>query len=245
MKKLISIIAVVLLVMFSLSIVSAVGPFDRKEPTEQPSVYSELNYIAFGDSITYGFDCVTDNIRVDKPYPQLIAEELKVNHHFNYGVNGATLTMGNEGRTSIISQVINASSRADIVSVLAGVNDYYSNVPLGTINDEGYSTVYGALNSLVKALKSKYSDTFIFFMTPYQCFAKIGVNAAGVELSDIAQAVKDVCAKEGIPVLDLHESGEFSEQNDPLSDGIHPTQEFFEEYTAPQITAFIKQNYRR
>ena len=27
------------------------------------------------------------------------------------------------------------------------------------------------------------------------------------------------------------------------SDGLHPSQEFFEEYTAPQIVDFIKNNY--
>ena len=48
-----------------------------------------------------------------------------------------------------------------------------------------------------------------------------------------------------IPVLDMYNNGKYElEMYYPSSDGIHPSQEFIKNYTAPQIAEFIRQNYR-
>ena len=69
-------------------------------------------------------------------------------------------------------------------------------------------------------------------------------NRNGYTLEDYANAINVVCAKYNIPVLDMYNLGNFElEMYDTNSDGIHPSQEFFEKYTAPQIAKFIKENY--
>ena len=90
---------------------------------------------------------------------------------------------------------------------------------------------------------AKCPDAFIFFMTPFPFLGMPGDNSAGYSVSDVADAVKEVCAVRGIPVLDMYDVGCFSMENDPACDTLHPTEKFFRTYTAPIIEKFIRENY--
>ena len=196
--------------------------------------FSELNYVAFGDSITNGADPKNNLKDMRDPYPELVGKGLGVKNVYNYAVNGSTLTYVDE-RYNILTQVNSATSNADIVSVMIGVNDYYLDVSQFDFN--------ASLNELILSLKSKYPNSFIFFMTPYMAYSKTGENASGTDLSSIAAVIKDECAKHSIPVLDLYTNGNFDMVLDPDSDGLHPTQEFIKSHTSPQIEEFIRNNY--
>ena len=202
--------------------------------------FSNKIYVAFGDSITYGVDGVSSN-RFPFPYPSLVATRLGILNSKNYAVSGATVSYF-EGLPNLNSQLDASIAKADIVSVMIGVNDYARSCELGSINDNDLTTVYGGLNVFVEGLKEKYPDAFIFFMTPYPCYYFTGVNSAGYELTDVCKAIKEVCAKNDIPVLDMYNLGEFTMENCPNSDGIHPSQTFIMNYTSPQIAQFIREN---
>lgn len=205
--------------------------------------FSELTYVAFGDSITFGWDGGTIS-RMAKPYPTCVAEVLNFQEYLNCAVNGSTITQI-EGLTNVNTQVANASAEFDIVSVMIGVNDYARSAELGTLSDTGLTTVYGGLNTLVGNLKAKYPDAFIFFMTPLPCYREeVNNYASGVPLEDVVSAVKQVCYRNSIPVLDMYSLGEFTIENDPYTDGCHPTQSYMIRYAAPKIAAFIKSNYK-
>lgn len=204
---------------------------------------STLTYIAFGDSITYGWDS-SISARMDKPYPTCVADELGLKAFSNEGISGSTITLI-EGLPDINSQVQNATAGYDIVSVMIGVNDFSRSAKLGTTADTGLSTVYGSLNTLVAKLKAKYPDAYIFFITPLPCHNEsLNSSTLGVSLEEVVLAIKDVCNRNAIDVLDLNASGKFTMENDPFSDGIHPSQTFIKQYTAPQIATFIKENYK-
>lgn len=205
--------------------------------------FSQLNYVAFGDSITYGVDGET-GLRMKTPYPNLVAEELGLKTVSNYAVSGSTVSFVS-GLNNVNSQYETATSAADIVSVMIGVNDYARSATLGTINDNDLTTIYGGLNCLVEGLKAKYPNAFIFFMTPFDCYRITGKNTAGVELIDVVNAVKEVCLKNNIPCLDMYSWGKYTMELDPKSDGIHPTQNFFTNYTSNQISKFVFENYSK
>ena len=85
----------------------------------------------------------------------------------------------------------------------------------------------------------------MFFMTPYKLVGWSNNNSSGYNLNNVAQAVKEVANKYNIPVLDMFNLGQFElEMYNEDSDGVHPSQEFFKNYTAPQIAQFIKDNYK-
>ena len=209
-------------------------------PEESDSEFGELDYVALGDSITYGYEW--GGGRVADPYPCLVSKRLGFGTHTNLAVSGTTLTECH-GRSNIMSQLEEVRSGADVVSVMIGVNDYAISAPLGDIDDVGNDTIYGSLNLLVTGLKEGCPNAFIFFMTPYPFIGMPGHNSAGYTLADVADAVEEVCASHSVPVLDMYGDGGFILANDPRCDGLHPTQEFFRAYTAPQIIAFIEENF--
>lgn len=212
--------------------------------------FSNMTYLAFGDSITFGADCFNGLAQMANPYPSLVKLELGLDSVANYAVNGSTIATNVDDLYSIYTQIATASSGGDIISIMGGVNDYNRNVEIGSINDVSTTTFFGSLNAICQTLKQKYPDAFIFFMTPFKeypyqqttCDTK---NAKGYVLEDYANAIKQVCNNFDIPVLDMFTHGKYElEFAVSGSDGIHPSQEFFKNYTAPQIAQFLRDNYK-
>lgn len=212
--------------------------------------FSEKTYIAFGDSITYGADYTRGYAQMDNPYPTLVAQELKLKSFKNAGSSGATLIENNVGVGCIANIISSTTTNYDIISVLGGVNDYNRSLPLGSFGDTDKTTIYGSLDSIATYLTDTFENSFIFFMTPYRanfhnshCLTN---NSQGYNLQSVANAVKQVANKYNLPVLDLFKDGQYElEMYNSGSDGLHPSQEFVTNYTAPQIAQFINTNYKQ
>ena len=212
--------------------------------------YPDSIYFAFGDSITYGADYSLGYDQMKYPYPTLVSSLLNFSSFRNYGISGSTIATDVDSLPSIYDQCLSATNGADIVSVMGGVNDYNRNVEIGSLSDTDTFTFCGSLKAICETLLNKYPDSFIFLMTPYKedCYHEFSCtepNSAGYNLEDYANAVKTVADFYDLPVLDMYNDGQYEvEMYNSSSDGIHPSQEFFREYTAPQIAEFIRQNYR-
>ena len=209
--------------------------------------FCELNFVAFGDSITYGADLIIGG-RVNTPYPTAVNNILKFKSYSNQGVSGATLCSNNLGLTCITDIITNYNGKADIIAVLGGVNDYNRSLPLGNINDCDKSTIYGALNVSMSYLKNNYPNSYIFYMTPYKEYYNnihwSTKNNQGYNLEAVSVAIKEVAKIYEIDVLDLFEKGNFeSIMYSADCDGIHPNQKFITNVMSPQIARFITKNY--
>lgn len=206
---------------------------------------SDITYLAFGDSITYGADHANNYAKMPEPYPELVAATLGFRSVKNLGISGATLVRGRVNRVCMTDRILSSELEGELISVLLGVNDYADGSPLGTPDDKEPSTVYGALDSALRHLTEKHPDSKIFIMTPYETCIK-GVpgtdkNSEGYTLPDVAHAVREVAERYRVPVLDLYREGGYAEEiASPTSDGIHPSPEFVREHTAPQVAAFIE-----
>lgn len=78
-------------------------------------------------------------------------------------------------------------------------------------------------------------------MTPYKTAL---IRNQFYTLNDVVNAIKEVALIYDVPVLDLYNEGRYElEMYEAYSDGVHPTQEFFRQYTTPQIAEFIINNY--
>lgn len=205
--------------------------------------YTDLSYVAFGDSITYGIDGINGN-RMSNPYPDLVAYELNLKSVINNAVSGAVFCSNTLDRINMTQIILNFKGDADIISVLLGVNDKFLSLPLGTTASRDNLTIYGSLHLICDYLIENYSDSFIFFMTPFKYEDYDFLNDEGYVLKDVANAINWVCGKYNIPVLDMYNLGNYEvEMYLEESDGIHPSQEFVRKYTAPQIVKFIRNNY--
>lgn len=195
-----------------------------------------------GDSITYGY--IPDNgNQMDNPYPEILRNNLELAECRNYGISGSTLTTGNQSMTT---RYLEMDNDADIVSVFGGTNDFGTNQSLGTLGDTTNATIYGALDVLCNGLIEKYPEAFIFFITPLRRADKVGRNEKEYTLEDVANAIKKVCYKYSIPVLDLYSIGGFYIDNDTFraiyngEDKLHPNQKFVEEKLTQIIEKFIR-----
>lgn len=241
MKNIIIILCCVLVVVSLGAIVSQTFDFIDSQNEQRTVDFSQLTYVALGDSITQGCD-IYGTYKVD--YPLFVRQELGLASYKNYGLHSTTIAVRSGFTTSFLERYKTMQS-ADIVSVLGGVNDYQTNVPLGTIDDTSLTTFYGAVNALAKGLKEKYPNSFVFFMTPYPCSSHwTDKNTSRYTLEDYANAIKQVCAKYDIPVLDLYNYGDFDYDKNSR-DGLHPDEKFFVTNTAPQIAQFIRDNYNK
>ena len=222
---------------------SSSGNANVIEKNHVTKALSAVKYVAFGDSITYGVDGV-DWVKMEKPYPTLVAERLGFASVDNRGVSGAMLAPRSTGYCNMTQNILSFSLPADIISVMLGVNDYMQNTPLGNMASRDNTTIYGSLHLIAEHLTKQYPDAFIFFMTPFETKNGTNNNVAGYNLEAVALAVKSVANKYEIPVLDMYENGKYSvEMNNSNSDGLHPSQSFHINYTAPKICKFIKKNY--
>lgn len=206
---------------------------------------SNKTYYAYGDSITWGYYA---GKQMDKPYPTQVAELLGLQSYLNLGQSGATLCANDMGLVNMTERILSRPYYADIVSVLMGVNDYNRSLPLGTDGDKDNHTIYGSLYLVMEHFKTYYSDSFVFFMTPLNCYlgGHDGTknNLQGYNLTDVSTAIKVMAEQYGYPVLDLFGEGDFeSEMYSAESDGIHPSQRFFETHTALQIAQFINDHF--
>ncbi|MBQ8358324.1 MAG: hypothetical protein IJX37_00215, partial [Oscillospiraceae bacterium] len=206
--------------------------------------FTDLTYVAFGDSITYGIDgnyrSGDANYRMASPYPTLVGETLGIKTVVNQGKSGATLCES-PPRVNMTQNILNYTSNADIISVLLGVNDYSAKCSLGDMTSRDNTTIYGSLHMVAQHLTTTYPDAFIFFMTPFQCNNTV---VGAYELVDVVNAVKAVAAQYDIPVLDLYTNGKYElEMTVSPNDGVHPSQQHHITYTAPLICEFLKEHY--
>lgn len=122
---------------------------------------------------------------------------------------------------------------ADVVVVFGGTNDFgHGNAPLGSMEDRDNTSFYGALHVLCQQLLTKYPTGEIVLMTPlHRCSEDDRINEIGVRnvtpLSGYAQAIREVAAYYGLPMLDLfHTSGiqpRLDVNREALApDGLHP-----------------------
>ena len=193
-----------------------------------------------GDSITYG----VGNSNGAK-YWEILEDSLELSSVTGMGVAGSCISArSNYGNSN--SPLINRYDtipEADLITIFMGTNDYGHETPLGTINDKRDISFYGALNVILPSLIKKYPNSRIVVVTPLHRYGKgtsgiLGTdftydyleNGVGANLGDYVNALKQVCSKYSIPVIDLYTVSGLDPSNAEIKtkympDGLHPNAE--------------------
>lgn len=161
-----------------------------------------------GDSITFGHGVGTTNT-----YAYLIGARNGMTYR-SYGISGTLLSgVSNGSGLSMCNPTrYNAMNNdADYVGVWGTTNDITVAVPIGTDTDTTNATVKGALNILCLALIEKYPLAKIFFLTPLN---------HKTTAQPYADAIISICARWGIPVLDLYRVSGFYPINQVQRDAL-------------------------
>ena len=168
-----------------------------------------------GDSITAGY---SESGTVTMPWPKILNRDWRYNA-INYGITGTTLATT---KANSISERLKSYDPAecDICLVMGGFNDGGENVPLGDIDSSDTATVYGALNDICNTLVTRFSGKRYGLITTPKYRAGGDWN--------IDTAIREVGAKWGVPVLDLHVCMMPICQTEEIKaiycpDGVHPS----------------------
>lgn len=152
---------------------------------------SGLKWNVLGDSIT-------STNYANKRYWEYISDETGIQVN-NYGISGSRVAVWPGHDQPMCIRYANMTDDADIITVFAGTNDFSNSVTLGDITSTDTGTFYGALNVLCKGLIEKYPGKRIGFITPIQ---RYGVPFDDSKWQSYQNAIKEVCGKYSIPVLD-------------------------------------------
>ncbi|MDD2534835.1 MAG: SGNH/GDSL hydrolase family protein, partial [Eubacteriales bacterium] len=182
--------------------------------TLPPKSYVGLLWYAIGDSITNS-----------GLYPDRLVRNMGLRYYYNDGIAGTKM--------ATMADRVTASKLAtfDLVTVFAGTNDYGEGTLLGTINDLATTeSFYGHVQKVIDKIKVANPNTELVFLTPIVRgeYAHQPVhpaaNDAGFTLPQYVQAIKDVCSKNSVKVIDLYKTSGITLDNLSLytQDNLHP-----------------------
>ena len=242
LKKIISFLLAILMTVSYFPIGAFAFSLEEMEETiEETKKYNQWE----GKSAVFVGDSITAGVGTTKPYYEYLDETLGFGSVTTMGVSGSCMsTASNYGTTRepLINRYHKIPS-ADLIMVFMGTNDYGHETPLGTIDDIEDGTFYGALNVIIPALVAKHTSSKIVFVTSihrygYGTSGILGTkltydnipNGVGASLGDYVNALKEVCAKNGVSVINLFEEcpidpTEASVREELIPDGVHPNAE--------------------
>jgi lysophospholipase L1-like esterase len=184
----------------------------------------QIKWVAIGDSITYLNEHPDEaGNRITKGYMTGVTEKMPQISYINKGYNGWTAkkVAGEIDKLEI--------EPADIYTIFLGTNDWWSGVPLGTINDyhenTGNKTFYGSYKIIINKLRSLNKKAKIVLITPMQRGDFVYVtnfknNAYGSYkdkngqwLADFANAVEMIGKQEKLKVVDLYSDSGITLEN--------------------------------
>lgn len=198
--------------------------------------------IAFlGDSITYGYGLEDKSLR----YATLVAKDLNATEE-NYGITGTLMAKAGPNREGekesgrdFLVRLPNIDA-ADAAVIFGGTNDYFwSDRPIEGGDTEDYFA--RAVELILSHVCEKRRGKVTLIVTPYP-HNGIGnylggekfndsnrhdtdaVNYNGHVLSDYVETLKTLCARYGMPCLDLHADFGFDWRVHTM-DGCHPNEE--------------------
>lgn len=193
-----------------------------QKAVEQKAV--EQNAIKYKDKVWYA---IGDTITAENIYPRYLHDMLQLKSYVNDSILGQQMRTMADRVTSV------NLAKVDLVTVFGGANDYALGKSLGTIADnKNTNTFYGNIQMVIDKIKTANPKVEIVFMTPTKSgkFKYIPVypaaNSSGLKLEQYVQAIKDVCSKNSVKVIDLFNLSGIDQSNLSVytKDNLHPNE---------------------
>ena len=202
-----------------------------------------------GDSITFGAGFTGG-------YGKLLADKYGC-VNTNNATTGGTLASGTtygDGtpRHYIANNVVDTVNKQyDYMILSGGFNDYGNNVPIGTLSNVNFAftnpvatdNVIGALETMFRHILQNYPTTKLYYLITHKvnrCATE--PNAIGKTMQDYVNAIKSVCERYSIPIINMWEDSKLITAYDNIantytnsSDRVHPNELGYKEFYLPVI----------
>lgn len=222
----------------------------QQDASEAKANYRSVpDFIAVGDSITYGYKSSNPTIN---SWPAVIAAENGI-RAYNEGVSYSTWQNSDDENKNKISVITRASiidwTRANLIILFAGTNDFADSLPIGKVTDNTDKTMCGAINQTLDLIYKANPTAEVVFITP-MWRARINnnneddintePNAGGIMMGEYVEAVIAIANKHSLPVMDLFKNSGLNLMNykNWLTDGLYPNDAGYIRL-AHQIKAFL------
>ncbi|MBQ9793579.1 MAG: hypothetical protein IJW34_01420, partial [Clostridia bacterium] len=202
----------------------------------------KLENLWSGRSAVFVGDSITAGVGTTKLYYQFLEEALDFSSVTAMGVGGSCFSAASDygQKNQPLINRYQSIPTADLIVIFMGTNDYGHETPLGTLSDTRDGTFYGALNTIIPALVQKHTSSKIVFVTSLHRYGLgtsgiLGTaftydhipNGVGATLGDYVNALKTVCANNGVAVIDLYtectlDPTDAEVRATYMPDGLHP-----------------------
>ena len=184
-----------------------------------------LNAVAIGDSITWSYNSAK--------WANIVSEMLNLNSMDIQGIPGSTYAVREGHDDSAVEKISGVNS--DLILIAYGINDFYSNIPLGEFGNSDTKTFYGALETTYSTVLENNPSARIMVITPMKTTGynqlpdSYTENNQGLIEEDYVNAMQKVASKYGLPIIDLYNNAGMSPFSSAQSslyfrDGLHPNQ---------------------
>lgn len=204
-------------------------------------VIAKGKWQSLGTSITWYNNNVSSKFTAG--YQTRVQEYIAFDSFINGGVNGGVLN-------TAIQQV----QRADYYTIEHGVNDWGRSTPVGTIDDyisnSNNGTFAAIYRKLIDTIYMRNGDAKIILCTPRRAYGFSGflpddslAEKNGIRLSDYADLIKQIAARESFPVCDwFYESGCNQRNLTDLSIDValHPNDRGYQQMSKLLVDTFLK-----
>lgn len=178
-------------------------------------ILDEKKYISYNDTLPYATnplfgkkiialgDSMVAGQGVSPTWLDCVAERNSMTA-VNYGIGGNLLAIKDSASSSAMCvRYTEMDEDADYIIIFGGTNDAFSSIPLGDETSTDTSEFYGALNTLLQGIITKYPTKKIGFITPY-----LYDSAKSTKMQSYIDAIKTACKNNGgIPVFDNSVNG--------------------------------------
>lgn len=152
------------------------GTWDPWQTYGDSGFYSKTEYIAFGDSLTWGAlwngtaeNPVITQAPLGSRIPDRIKNAIKCTAYYNYAVGGMAYTIENGSVPKVIDWIKSKDiSTADLITIAGGRNDGASS--LGTYDSQsGDGTICGAIREIIEYIRetNPSCQIVVIQVTPY------------------------------------------------------------------------------
>lgn len=136
---------------------------------------------------------------------------------------------------------------ADVITIFGSGNDMSAHLELGTITDTGNDTLCGCINQTLDVIFNNHPLVPLGVITPTP-WKDNEPSDSNTGMKNYAEAITQICARRGIPCLDLYHCSNLHPSNAIFrtlayskddGDGTHPD-ETGHAIIAPRFEAFLK-----
>lgn len=219
-------------------------------------------YVCYdGDSIAESRTNQASNYYNGGAYAKIIADTTYGTYE-NQAVGGGILRSASavgSSAHSIVDNLANLPTNADLYCFEGGINDYWGNAELGTYNNSDFTgtldtaTVCGALETIFRYALNNFPGKPVCFVITHKIQSTAYIeNSNGNTFEEYRDSIVGICKKHSIPYYDaFSESGlngwntvqnnlYLTSNGNGTGDGCHPNAEGYKRYYVPQLLSLFR-----